>query len=120
MKTIRTFLALLIALVVPVSAFANANIVIVNNDPPNVGFNDPTPAAPLPTNPGTTLGQQRLNAFEYAASLWEAQIDSPVNIRVRANFGPLGCTATAATLGSAGARGIWFGDDFREPDTWYH
>jgi hypothetical protein len=120
MKTIRTFFALLIALVVPVSAFANANIVIVNNDPPNVGFNDPTPAAPLATNPGTTLGQQRLNAFEYAASLWEAQIDSPVNIRVRANFGPLGCTATAATLGSAGARGIWFGDDFREPDTWYH
>jgi hypothetical protein len=115
-------LTLLATLLAPMAAFANANIVIVNNDPPNVGFNDPTPVAPLATNPGTTLGQQRLNAFEYAATLWEAQIDSAVPIRVRANFGPLACTATAATLGSAGARGIWYSTDgsFREDETWYH
>jgi hypothetical protein len=123
MKTNKLFLSLLLAAVVlvPVSAFANANIVIVNNDPPGVGFNDPTPAVPVGGNPGLTKGQQRLNAFEYAASLWEAKIDSAVDIRVRANFGPLGCTATSATLGSAGARGIWANtDNIREIDTWYH
>jgi hypothetical protein len=48
-----------------------ATIVIVNGNAAGVGFNDPTPVAPVGGNPGTTLGQQRLNAFEYAASLWE-------------------------------------------------
>lgn len=121
MKNFRAFILLAAALLMPLSAFANANIVIVNNDPANVGFNDPTPAAPVGGNPGTTLGQLRLNAFDYAASLWEAQIDSTVPIRVRANFGPLGCTATSATLGSAGARGIWANtENIREIDTWYH
>ena len=120
MKTFKA-LALFAALLVPVTAFANANIVIVNNDPPGIGFNDPTPAAPVGGNPGTTLGQQRINAFYYAASIWGATIDSAVPIRVRANFGPLSCTATSATLGSAGARSIWANtDNIREIDTWYH
>jgi hypothetical protein len=120
MKSIKA-LALFIVLLLPVTAFANATIVIVNNDPPGVGFNDPTPAAPVGGNPGTTLGQQRINAFYYAASLWGATIDSAVPIRVRANFGPLSCNATSATLGSAGARGIWANtDNIRETDTWYH
>jgi hypothetical protein len=114
-------LALLATLLFPLSLFANATIVIVNNDPAGVGFNDPTPAVPVGGNPGTTLGQQRLNAFYYAASIWSASIDSPVPIRIRANFGPLSCNATSATLGSAGARGIWANtDNIREIDTWYH
>jgi len=120
MKKIQA-LTLLAVLAFPLSLFANATIVIVNNDPPNIGFNDPTPAAPIGGNPGTTLGQQRLNAFYYAASIWAAAIDSPVPIRIRANFGPLSCNATSATLGSAGARGIWANtDNIREIDTWYH
>jgi PA domain/Thrombospondin type 3 repeat len=118
MKNLSLFL--LLTIVAPVFAFANANIIIVNLDPPGVGFNDPTPAVPVGGNPGTTLGQQRLNAFEYAASIWEAAIDSNVTIRVRANFGPLGCTATSATLGSAGPRGIWANTpNIRETQTWY-
>lgn len=120
MKTFKA-LALFVALLVPVAAFANATIVIVNNDPPGVGFNDPTPATPVGGNPGTTLGQQRINAFYFAASIWGAHIDSSVPIRVRANFGPLGCNATSATLGSAGARSIWANtQNIREVDTWYH
>jgi hypothetical protein len=120
MKTLKA-LALFVALLLPVAAFANATIVIVNNDPPGVGFNDPTPATPVGGNPGTTLGAQRINAFYYAASIWGAHIDSAVPIRVRANFGPLSCTATSATLGSAGARGIWANtDNIGETDTWYH
>ena len=45
------------------AAQAAATLVIVNGNAPGVGFNDPTPVAPVGGNPGTTLGQQRLNAF---------------------------------------------------------
>ena len=34
---------------------------IINGDPAGVGFNDPTIVAPVGGNPGTTLGEQRLN-----------------------------------------------------------
>jgi hypothetical protein len=37
---------------------------IVVIDPPGVGFNDPTPATPVGGNIGTTIGQQRLIAFQ--------------------------------------------------------
>ena len=84
------------------TAFAAATITIVNVNAPGVGFNDPTPAVPVGGNPGTTLGQQRLNAFQYAASIWGAELDSSVVIRIQASMVPLSCTATSAVLGSAG------------------
>src|SRR5262245_19160713 len=80
-------------------AHAAATIVVVNNDGPGEGFNDPTPAAPVGGNTGTTLGAQRLIAFQHAANLWGATLDSPVTIIVRAAFDPLG----PGSLGSAGA-----------------
>jgi hypothetical protein len=121
MKTLKILIAVAVLLLPISSALANATFVIVNNDPPNVGFNDPAPAVPVGGNAGTTLGQQRLNAFYYAASIWSASIDSAVTIRIRANFGPLGCNATSATLGSAGTRGWWANTDgIREVDTWHH
>lgn len=86
-----------------------ATLTIVNVNAPGVGFNDPTPAAPVGGNAGTTVGQQRLIAFQYAANLWGAKLDSPVEIRVQASFVPLACTATAATLGSAGTIQVVFG-----------
>ena len=67
-----------------------AQIIIVNVNAPGVGFNDPTPAAPVDGNTGTTLGEQRLIAFQYAASLWAARLDSSVPIRIRAQFTALG------------------------------
>jgi hypothetical protein len=94
-----------------------AQIVIVNINAPNVGFNDPTPAAPVGGNTGTTLGQQRLFAFTYAASLWSARLDSNVPIRIRAQFTPLG----AGVLGSAGPVSVV--RDFPNAPlagTWYH
>jgi hypothetical protein len=104
-----------------VPAFAAATIVIVNNNAPGVGFNDPTPAAPLGGNPGTTVGQQRLNAFQYAADIWGSILDSPVTIYIQSAFQPLACTATAATLGSAGAIQVFGGFPNAElPNTWYH
>ena len=83
-------------------AFAGATILINNVDAPGIGFNDPTPVAPVGGNPGTTLGQQRLNVFEFAADVWGNILDSDVPIVVQGSFQPLACTPTSGTLGSAG------------------
>ncbi len=77
-------------------------ITIVNDDPAGEGFNDPSPRTPVGGNTGTTLGQQRLLAFQYAASVWAEVINSSVEIRVGAHFGPLDCFPSSALLGMAG------------------
>src|SRR5690349_3415540 len=122
--TIRLFSFLVLAVLMLAAnapAFGAANIIIVNTDGANEGFNDPTPAAPVGGNPGTTIGQQRLLAFQYAASIWGSILDSPVPIYVQAAFNPLACTATGATLGSAGSIQIFANFPGREYDnTWYH
>jgi hypothetical protein len=84
-------------------AMAAATIVINNTNAAGVGFNDTTPATPIGGNPGTTLGAQRLFAFTYAANLWGATLTSSVPIVVNASMTALACTATSATLGSAGS-----------------
>lgn len=81
-----------------------ATIVIVNNDGPGEGFNDPTPDPPFGGNPGTTLGEKRLYIFNYAASIWGGILPSNVTIRVLAQFNSQTCDATSGVLGSAGAR----------------
>ena len=78
-------------------AEARATIQIINLDGPGEGFNDTTPVAPVGGNPATTLGAQRLFAFNYAASLWAQQLDSNVTIRIQAAFNPL----RASVLGRA-------------------
>ena len=103
------------------SAFASATIVIVNIDGPGEGFNDATPAAPVGGNPGLTVGQQRLNCFQQAASIWGSILTSPVTIQIRASFDPLSCNATSAVLGSAGPRFVEFGAPGLEFNNyWYH
>jgi PA domain len=108
-------------------AFGQATITIVNGNAPGVGFNDPTPAAPVGGNTGTTLGEQRLIAFQTAANTWGSKLASNVEVQIFATFEPLTCTATAAVLGSAGAIEIFSdfpsispfpGPEF--PNTWYH
>src|ERR1043165_9180232 len=109
-----------LALLLAASPAAAATFTIVNNDGAGEGFNDPTPAAPVGGNPGVTVGQQRLNAFQFAADLWGGLLDSDVNIFIQATFDPLTCTATSAVLGSAGAIQIF--SDFPNADfanTWY-
>src|SRR5881628_1230186 len=108
-------------LAVNAPAFGAANIVIVNVNAPGVGFNDPTPVAPVGGNPGTTVGQQALNVFQYAANVWGSILDSPVTIYIQASFVPLACTPTAGTLGSAGPIQVFGGFPNAElPNTWYH
>jgi hypothetical protein len=114
------------ALAVACCAFASngsqaaATITIVNANEPGVGFNDPTPATPVGGNTGTTLGAQRLIAFQRAADIWGANLNSDVTVRVDAAFEPLDCDATGAVLGAAGAYEI-FSDFPSAPrtTTWY-
>jgi len=123
MRTIllRTLAAAALAALLAGPASAAATITIINMDGPGEGFNDPTPVAPVGGNPGTTVGQQRLNCFQQAAAIWGATLDSPVPILVQAAFNPLSCTATSAVLGSAGPRFIELNDpSFEFQGYWYH
>jgi len=86
---------------------AAANIVIQNNDAPGVGFNDPTPADPVGGNPGTTIGEQRLYAFQAAADKWGQTINSPITIVIASSWQPLSCSSASAVLGSAGPSQVW-------------
>ena len=114
-------LALLAGLLLVISpAASRAGFVIVNLDGPGEGFNDTTPAVPVGGNPGTTVGQQRLNVFVKAGQIWDAILQSPLTIRVQASFDPLSCTPTSGVLGSAGPNVV--DSDFPGatfPGTWY-
>src|SRR5690242_4555929 len=80
-----------------------ATIQILNIDEPGIGFNDPTPAAPVGGNAGTTLGEQRQIVFAFVADFWGRRLRSDVPIQVLATFQPLQCSSTSGVLGAAGA-----------------
>jgi PA domain len=106
-----------IALSAGAAAAGPAQFVIVNTNAPGVGFNDPTAAAPVGGNTGTTVGEQRLIAFKHAAGIWSLALDSTVPIRIRAQMIPL----PPNVLGNAGALDA-FSDFPNAPlsNTWYH
>jgi PA domain len=117
---VRRVLCVLFLAVLAAPLCAAAKITIINANAAGVGFNDPTPATPIGGNRGTTLGQQRLLAFQKAADLWGALLDSEAEIRVKATFEPLDCTATMGTLGAAGpTTAIADFPNAPEPGTWY-
>ena len=101
------------------SAMAASTIIITSRDAPGVGFNDPTPVAPVGGNMGTTLGQQRYNVYRHVADIWEANLDSTVPITVSAGWEGLTCSETSATLGSASAWNGWHDFPGGKPGTWY-
>src|SRR5881396_1071579 len=70
-----------------------AKITIINSNAAGAGFNDPTPATPVGGNAGTTVGQQRLIAFQTAADIWSLLLDSSVEVRIQASFTALSCDA---------------------------
>ena len=119
--TIQRFLSSVgVAVLAGVACAAQAaTISISSRDPAGVGFNDPTVVAPVGGNPGTTLGEQRFNVYRHVANIWEQAIQSPVTITVSAGWEALTCTATSATLGSAGAWNMWHDFPGGEPGTWY-
>jgi PA domain len=120
MHLIKSTVAAAAFLVYGAAAFAQATITISSRDAPGVGFNDTTPVAPVGGNPGTTLGQQRLNVYRFVANIWEKALDSKVAITVSAAWEPLTCTATGAVLGSASAWNLWHDFPGSKPGTWTH
>jgi hypothetical protein len=122
MKTSNKFLCALCATFVFLSGAAqSADIVVLNFDDPGIGFNDPTPVAPVGGNPGTTLGEQRMIVFEQAAAIWGSWLKSTQTIYLAAFFGPLACDATSGVLGSAQPASIFANfPDLPLADTWYY
>ena len=102
-----------------------AEIKIVNQDVgTGQGLDDPTPAAPVGGNPGTTFGQQALNVFNFAAQIHGSYLKSNVTIVNNATFEPLECDATGGVLGSSGPLSVFTFDAANLPagaiaDTWY-
>jgi|GEM_PF-3925707 len=93
----KTLLILLFA-----AATASAiPIQVIYGDAANTGFYDPAPRTALPTNPGTTLGEQRRIAFEFALSRWSTQIAGTIPLKVRAAWSSTPAGPTSITLASA-------------------
>lgn len=99
------------------SALAAGRIIIVNGNLPGVGFNDPTPAAPIGGNNGATLGEQRMNVFQRAANIWTQTLNPQVDVYVWARFVPLPPNVLGAAGPIRASRGFP-GAEF--PDLWYH
>lgn len=117
----KKLILILAALLLTAGAAQAATIVIVNADGPGEGFNDNTPAIPVGGNPGTTIGEQRLNLFQEAADIWGSLLESDVTIRVQSSFDVLECDATGGVLGSAGPLVVerdWGSEEWG--GTWYH
>jgi HpiC1 cyclase len=109
---------LLLSHAVPVEAAAT--IEIVDLDGAGEGLNDSTVVTPQGGNAAATLGAARLQAVEFAASVWAESLDSPVPIRVGVQFDPLGGSAGSAVLGLTGPAEVF--RDFLgapRPGTWY-
>ncbi|MFO1219686.1 MAG: PA domain-containing protein [Burkholderiaceae bacterium] len=96
-----------------------ATLNVINIDDPGVGFNDPTPVAPVGGNPGTTVGEQRQIVFAYAADFWGRRLRSDVPIDILATFAPLPCSASGGVLGAAGAWNVFSDFPNGRPGTWY-
>ena len=125
----RTLLIAAVLLTAPTAALADpqARVTVLNFQSalfptaPNTGLDDPTPVAPVGGNPGTTLGQQRLFALQFAADIWARSLRSHVEVFIAAAFGPRTCNATSAVLASTGTNVIDL--NFKrapQRDTWYH
>jgi hypothetical protein len=76
-----------------------------------VGFDDPTPVAPVGGNPGTTRGEQRLNALLEAARLVDEFLPGDVTIDASVQFFAY---SSAGILASAGVSTYYYGQDTSE------
>ncbi len=120
-----TAIIFLASLPIAAGSAGAATVVINNNDGPGEGFNDPAVFTPVGGNPAVTLGQARLNAFEFAAEIWGSCLESSVTITIDAEFNALFCDPTSAILGFAGPNTVDrdFGAALPYPaeaaNTWY-
>lgn len=82
---------------------ARAELKFVANylDPQGIGFFDATPAVPVGGNSGTSVGEQRRNAFEAALAVYAKALDGTIPVVVNAEFKPLPCTGGVGIMGQA-------------------
>ncbi|MDN5937270.1 MAG: hypothetical protein L0H83_01275 [Salinisphaera sp.] len=98
----RFFAVGLVVALAAAPAWADTQVILINQDGPGEGLNDPTPRSPVPGNAGVTVGQQRRNALLFAANLLASRILSSVPIRIEVKFSALGCDDDNAGLASSG------------------
>lgn len=98
--------------VLPALLFATcldaATIVIQIGDGVGEGLNDPNPpfnSNQIGNNPGSTLGELRMNLLQAVADHWGQLLNSAVTITVNAEFNDLFCSANSAVLAQAGTTG---------------
>ncbi len=72
---------------------------VVPIDPPGFGFNDPTPFEGAPGNDAATLGEARMNLFNWAIAAWANAIQSDVTVDVIAAWLPLPCAFGQRSFG---------------------
>jgi len=118
----RTLLAMFAGTAIALAAMpaSAVQIIITNTDQAGEGFNEDTPAAPVGRNPGTTIGEQRLYVFQYAADAWGLRLKGNVKVIVSASFDQLEGDETGAILGQAAPLTVH--RDFpgvAKPGTWY-
>ncbi|MBI5504566.1 MAG: hypothetical protein HY899_07175 [Deltaproteobacteria bacterium] len=102
------------------SPCAAVTITVANQDFPGEGFNDATFASPVGGNTGNTLGQQRLNVFQYAADAWGQRLAGTVPVVIDATFDPLDGDETWAVLGGAGPTSVYLGfPNAERASTWF-
>jgi hypothetical protein len=90
-----------------------ATFVIINQDDPGVGLNDPSmPPAAAGCEAGETLGACRLRAMSIAAAKWGAVLSSAVPIEVGAKMSSETCAGEIAYLGRAIS--VYWVSDFAE------
>ena len=78
-----------------------AEFIFVNGDGESEGLNDPTVVAPVGSNPGTTLGAQRLAALQRVGEIWGSHLASQVPIRVLVGFDALSTNILAGAAPDA-------------------
>ena len=98
---------------------ASASFTLINLDSPGEGFNGLTPVAPVSGNMGTTIGAQRVNAFNAALQVWGNSLNSDIPIKVEARFDPLTCASNSGILGSAAPNSAHGNFPGGMPNTWY-
>jgi len=112
MSACRTRTLALVPLLLSSVAWAGAEIRIVDGNGSGDGLNDRTAADPTGGNPGTSVGEQRLMAAQYAAALWSATLGNQVPISVRTEFDDLDCSGGTAVLGATGPTALYDSNRF--------
>jgi uncharacterized repeat protein (TIGR01451 family)/uncharacterized protein (TIGR03382 family) len=119
-RRLPLFLAALLA-----PAAFGADIRILNKNDSGQGFNDTTPVTPVGLNFGTTIGQQALIAFQYAATIWGATLRSSIPIVIDSAFvtvqqdARLQCTTSSGIVGFARLASYSKNDSYPVPGAAY-